>query len=135
MRRATRVRSSDQSERAPIPQEEPTAWSFDAALAWLDSTRSSQRTAKHPARRLRRYLVLDPTGVEGNALLVTGKRGRLVASFDSLDLVTAFVRDQRDHGRDVFVVDGKSGVQIPTAGPTASERLREHIADRLRRRG
>ncbi len=73
--------------------------------------------------------------MEGNAATVTGKRGRLVASFDSLDLVMAFVRDQRDHGRDVFVVDGQSGAQIPTGGPTASERLKAHVADRLRRRG
>jgi hypothetical protein len=80
-------------------------------------------------------LVLDPTGVEGNAATVTGKRGRLVASFDSLDLVMAFVHDQRDHGRDVFVVDGQSGATIPTGGTAASLRLRAQIADRLRRKG
>jgi hypothetical protein len=118
-----------------VAREEPSAWSFDAALAWLDSTRSQQRSLTQPARRLRRYLVLDPTGVEGNAATVTGKRGRLVASFDSLDLVMAFVRDQRDHGRDVFVVDGQSGAQIPTGGPAASLRLRAQIAERLRREG
>jgi hypothetical protein len=78
---------------------------------------------------LRRYLVLDPTGLEGNAVTIPDRRGRLVASFDSLDLVMAFVRDQRDHGRDVFVVDGQSGARIPTRGPTA-----ERTVDRLRTR-
>jgi hypothetical protein len=100
----------------------------------LDSTRSRHLSNPHPGRRLRRYLVLDATGVEGNAATVVGKRGRLVASFDSVDLVLAFVRDQRDHGRDVFVVDGQSGAQIPTGDSTAAQRLRAHIAERLRHR-
>jgi len=124
----------EESDRGAPRQEEPRAWSFDAALAWLDSLRSRQHSASHKARQLRRYLVLDPTDVTGNAATVTSKRGRLVASFDSLDLVLAFVRDQRDHGRDVFVVDGQSGEQIPTAGSAPSLRLADRVADRLRRR-
>jgi len=56
---------------------------------------------------LKRYLVVDTTGGDGETPLPNGKRGKVLASYHTSDLAYALASAERERGRRVLVFDSK----------------------------